>query len=72
MTVFILSFIVMLVFVLALSLSLLFGRPAIKGSCRAADGIPGIGSEGACSGACKRKKTARAYAREHVCRHSRH
>jgi hypothetical protein len=70
MTVFILSFIVMIVFVLALSLSMLFGRPAIRGSCRATENIPGLAGEGACSGACGKKKVAGDDAQGHVCRRS--
>lgn len=71
MTVFILTFVLMIFFVLALSLSILFGRPAIKGSCRAVDNIPGFDADDACSGACGSKRITGDGPHEHVCRRSR-
>jgi hypothetical protein len=68
MTIFILSFILMIFFVLALSLSILFGRPAMKRSCRAVDDIPGFDAEDACSGACGNKRITGDGRQGHVCR----
>lgn len=71
MTLFIISFIVMIMVVLALSVRVLFGKPAIKGSCRATDHLPGFEAD-ACSGACGRKKNIDCDAQGHRCRRSRH
>lgn len=52
MIVYVLSFIIIALCVLGLSLSLIYGRGAIKGSCRATEGLPGFEAGDGCSGAC--------------------
>lgn len=52
---FILSFIIIAACILGMSLSLLFGKGPIKGSCGATEDLPGFDAEDGCSGACGTK-----------------
>jgi hypothetical protein len=69
MIVFILSFIIIAMCILGMSLSLLYGRGPIKGSCGATEDIPGLDAGDGCTGACGTKHLDK----EHVCarRHAR-
>lgn len=49
MTTFIAAFIALLIIVAAMAIGVLFGRPAIKGSC---GGLNQVGLSGSCGGAC--------------------
>lgn len=49
MTVFVATFIILLIAVLAMAIGVLMGRPSIKGSC---GGLNQVGLGGSCSGAC--------------------
>ena len=49
MSIFIVTFVIMILFVIAMAIGVLFGRPAIKGSC---GGLNQVGLAGSCSGAC--------------------
>ena len=49
MSVFIASFIVIAITVISMAIGVIFGKPAIKGSC---GGLNQIGLAGNCSGAC--------------------
>jgi hypothetical protein len=49
MTVFIITFFVLLLIVAGMAIGIIAGRPAIKGSC---GGLNQIGLSGSCSGAC--------------------
>ncbi len=49
MTVFILTFFILLLIVAGMAIGIIAGRPAIKGSC---GGLNQIGLSGSCSGAC--------------------
>jgi hypothetical protein len=49
MTVFLLSFLVLLIVVVGMAIGIIAGRPAIKGSC---GGLNHIGLSGSCGGAC--------------------
>lgn len=57
MIVFILSFIVIAFCILGLSLSLIYGRGPIKGSCGATENLPGFDTGDGCSGACGTKRS---------------
>jgi hypothetical protein len=57
MLVFVISFIVMLICVLGMSLGVLYGRPPIKGSCGNLSHLPGMDGEHTnCCGRCETKK----------------
>jgi len=49
MTVFIATFIVIAIAVIGMAIGVIFGKPAIKGSC---GGLNQVGLAGSCSGAC--------------------
>ncbi len=49
MTTFIAAFVVLLIIVAGMAIGVLFGRPAIKGSC---GGLNQVGLSGSCGGAC--------------------
>lgn len=49
MTTFIAAFVVLLIIVAGMAIGVLFGRPAIKGSC---GGLNQVGLGGSCGGAC--------------------
>jgi hypothetical protein len=49
MTVFIITFFVLLIVVAGMAIGIIAGRPAIKGSC---GGLNQVGLSGSCSGAC--------------------
>ncbi|WP_043887849.1 (Na+)-NQR maturation NqrM [Methylophaga thiooxydans] len=49
MTTFIAAFVALLIIVAAMAVGVLFGRPAIKGSC---GGLNQVGLSGSCGGAC--------------------
>jgi hypothetical protein len=49
MSVFLFSFIILLVVVVGMAIGIIAGRPAIKGSC---GGLNHIGLSGSCGGAC--------------------
>ena len=49
MIIFIATFVIILIAVLAMAVGILMGRPAIKGSC---GGLNQIGLSGSCGGAC--------------------
>jgi hypothetical protein len=48
-SVFIATFVILLIAVLAMAIGVLMGRPSIKGSC---GGLNQVGLGGSCSGAC--------------------
>lgn len=65
MTVFIATFVILLVVVAAMAIGVLMGRPSIKGSC---GGLNHIGLSGSCGGACsseEREECARQKAQQH-------
>ena len=67
---FILSFIIIALCILGLSLSLIFGRGAIKGSCGATENLSGFDAEDGCSGACGSKAGDQpGCSQHHHCRH---
>ncbi|WP_438971387.1 (Na+)-NQR maturation NqrM [Methylophaga sp.] len=49
MTTFLAAFVALLIIVAAMAIGVLFGRPAIKGSC---GGLNQVGLSGSCGGAC--------------------
>ena len=49
MSVFIATFIVIAIAIIGMAIGVIFGKPAIKGSC---GGLNQIGLSGSCSGAC--------------------
>jgi hypothetical protein len=49
MSIFFVTFSIILIAVLGMAIGVIFGRPAIKGSC---GGLNQIGLAGSCSGAC--------------------
>ncbi|MDH5358725.1 MAG: (Na+)-NQR maturation NqrM [Gammaproteobacteria bacterium] len=49
MTIFFATFIVIAIAIIGMAIGVLFGQPAIKGSC---GGLNQIGLSGSCSGAC--------------------
>ena len=53
MSAFIATFIIMAVAIFAMAIGVIFGKPAIKGSC---GGLNQIGLTGSCSGACSSKE----------------
>jgi len=55
MTVFIITFIVFSAALVAMAIGVIFGRPAIKGSCGGLNNIDGLGKCEFCSGTCKKK-----------------
>ncbi len=55
MTIFIASFVVILLAVIAMAAGVLLGRPSIKGSC---GGLNQIGLADSCNGACSAKEKA--------------
>jgi hypothetical protein len=57
MIVFVLSFIVIALCILGLSLSLIYGRGPIKGSCGATENLRGFDAGDGCSGACATKRS---------------
>ena len=57
MIVFILAFIVFALCILGLSLSLIYGRGPIKGSCGATENLRGFDTGDSCSGACGAKRS---------------
>jgi hypothetical protein len=65
MIIYVLSFIIIALCILGLSLSLIYGRGAIKGSCRATEGLPGFEAGDGCSGACGTKQSDDAVECEH-------
>jgi len=58
-TIYIATFVVMLIAVIAMAVGVIFGRPAIKGSCGGLNNIKGLeGSCSVCSVPCKKRRKA--------------
>jgi hypothetical protein len=58
MTLFIVTFIIMLIAVLAMAIGVLSGRPSIKGSCGGLNNIEGLKGSCSCSEPCEERKKA--------------
>ncbi len=62
MSVFIATFIIIAIAIIAMAIGVIVGRPAIKGSC---GGLNQIGLSGSCSGACSATEKEECTKRKH-------
>ncbi|MCP4407823.1 MAG: hypothetical protein GY807_08680 [Gammaproteobacteria bacterium] len=66
MALFILTFVVIAVCILGMSVGVLYGKTPIKGTCGGGRNIPGLDAGDACSGVCGNKGD-KDHAKEKVC-----
>lgn len=62
MSVFIATFIIIAIAIIAMAIGVIVGRPAIKGSC---GGLNNIGLSGSCGGACSATEKEECARRKH-------
>ncbi len=72
MALFILTFIVIAVCILGMSLGVLYGKPPIKGTCGGGRDIPGLDAGDTCSGACGNKGHGETLTKGKGCPNKRH